>query len=142
MISLSPRRIAIDTVTYDAIELQYTGITEVEVRKYVEDNPPPGIGICTTCVNLKWDQLNWMYGCDENLDIGCNKPCSSWISRYYTMDDFINDLHALGVYSIPMDTPQEMVEYIENLLFDAWWKRKQVKYSITPSDKRWSEEKK
>lgn len=25
--------------------------------------------------------------------------------------------------------------------FDAWWKKKQVKYSITPSDKRWSEEK-
>lgn len=85
MISLSPRRIAIDTVTYEAIELQYTDITKEDVVRYMGENPPP------------------IYA----YEVG-----------KYTMDDFINDLHASGVYSIPLDAPQEMVEYIENLLND------------------------
>lgn len=86
MISLSPRRIAINTVDYNAIELQYTGITEEDVRNYMADNPV---------------------------------PCGyKWAPDYYTMNDFINDLHASGVFSIPMDTPQEMVSYIEDILND------------------------
>jgi len=85
MISLSARRVAINTCTYDAIELRYTGITEVMVRNYLKDNPSPAMKILVDC---------------------------------YDIEDFISDLHSSGIYSIPLDTPQVVVDYIEDLLND------------------------
>lgn len=119
MISLSPRRIAIFTATFNPVELKYTRINEKDVRKYMKKNPPPDYNSCDYCINREWDMKQWAHTCNAGIEYcGKEDPCSRYISTLYTMEDFINDLHASGAFNIPNDTPQEMVSYIEDLLGD------------------------
>jgi hypothetical protein len=115
MISLAMRRVAISTLDHSAVELRYTGITRKQVEGYIEDNPPPLIGTCATCRNREWDMSNWAYLCDKLVDMDCPKPCRAW-SPTYTMSDFLKDLHSSGAFTLPNDTPQILVDYIEGML--------------------------